>query len=117
MIRWVFLDVGNILLDEDPIAYRCTRLHWEAVQRVRPDLTFLEFIATREERSLQGSRWPLYDVVSTLIDEASCAEVWNSAERAIRARFRELSPVIPGARELVDRLAGRFPLGLIANQG
>ncbi|WP_406700322.1 HAD family hydrolase [Singulisphaera sp. Ch08] len=117
MIRWVFLDVGNILLDEDPIAYHCTRLHWEAVQRVRSGPTFLEFIAAREERSLQGSRWPLYDVVSALIDEAACAEAWNLAEREIRAQFRELSPIIPGARELVDRLARRFHLGLIANQG
>ncbi|SIN90945.1 putative hydrolase of the HAD superfamily/5'-nucleotidase [Singulisphaera sp. GP187] len=117
MIRWVFLDVGNILLDEDPVAYHCTRLHWEAVQRVRPDPTFLEFIAARESRSILGSRWPLYDVVSTLIDEAACAAAWNTAEREIRSRFREYSPVLNGARELVDRLACRFHLGLIANQG
>ena len=117
MIRWVFLDVGNILLDEDPIAYHCTRLHWEAVRRVRPDVTFLELIAAREERSLRGSRWPLYDVVSAWIDEAACAEAWNSAEQEIRTRFAEFSPLIAGARELVDRLATRFHLGLIANQG
>ncbi|AGA29747.1 HAD family hydrolase [Singulisphaera acidiphila] len=117
MIRWAFLDVGNILLDEDPIAYRCTRLHWEAVQRVQPDLTFLEFMAAREERSIEGLRWPLYEVVSALMDEAACAEAWNVAEREIRGRYHELSPVITGARELVDRLASRFQLGLIANQG
>lgn len=117
MIRWVFLDVGNILLDEDPIAYHCTRLHWEAIRQIDPGLTFLELLAAREDHSMRGSRWPLYDAVSAWLDEAACGEVWNRAEQEIRSRFAELSPVIPGAVELVDRLAPQFRLGLIANQG
>src|SRR5262245_40048622 len=105
MMRWAFLEVGNILLDEDPLGSRCTQLHWEAVLRVQPDLTFRDFIAAREASALQGSRWPLYDLVSTFLDEAACAEVWNDAEREIRGRYSQWSPLIPGALELIDRLA------------
>lgn len=117
MTRWVFLDVGNILLDEDPIAYHCTRLHWEAVHQIDPGITFLDLLAAREAHSIRGSRWPLYDAVSVWLDEAACREVWDRADREIRSRFAELSPVLPGAVALVDRLATRFRLGLIANQG
>lgn len=117
MTRWAFLDVGNILLDEDPIAYHCTRLHWEAAHRLHPDLTFRELLARREAHALGGSRWPLYDAASALLDEAACDEVWSRAEREIRSRYAELSPLIPGAVALVERLAACFRLGLIANQG
>ena len=117
MIRWVFLDVGNILLDEDPLAYRCTRMHFDAAREILPNLTFTAFLARREARAAQGSRWPLYGVVSEILDEEACARIWESAEREIRAGYARLSPVIAGAHELVDRLSTRFQLGLIANQG
>jgi HAD superfamily hydrolase (TIGR01509 family) len=117
MIRWVFLDVGNILLDEDPVAHACFRVHAEAVARAGGGTTFLQLLASRETHAARGSRWPLYDAVSSLLDEQGCAEAWNAAERLVRSRFSALSPGVPGARELVDRLGARFRLGLIANQG
>jgi 5'-nucleotidase len=115
--RWVFLDVGDVLLDEDPLTYRSFRRHVEAVQRVRPDLTFRELLAAREARAAAGSRWPVYEVVSAVLDEAACAAAWASAEREVRAEFAALSPLIDGADALVERLARRYWLGLIANQG
>jgi 5'-nucleotidase len=117
MIEWVFLDVGNILLDEDPLTYLVFRRHVEAIQKRRPDLSFAELLAEREARAAAGSAWPLWDVVSVYLDEPRCAEVWAEAEREVRARFAELSPLVTGAVELVDQLAQRFRIGLIANQG
>jgi HAD superfamily hydrolase (TIGR01509 family) len=114
---WAFLDVGNILLDEDPLTYRVFRRHVEAVRRVRPELTFRELLDAREARAAAGSRWPVYEVVSAVLDEAGCAEVWASAEHEVRAEFAALAPPIAGADALVERLARRFKLGLIANQG
>jgi pyrimidine 5'-nucleotidase len=117
MIRWAFLDVGNVLLDEDPLTSCSFRVHVEAVRAVRPDLTFERLLADREERALSGSRWPLHDVVSRYLDVDGCTEAWKAAEREVRARYDELSPPIAGAGAMLDSLARRFRLGLIANQG
>ncbi len=117
MPRWVFLDVGNVLLDEDPLTYFVFRRHVEAVQRDWPGRTFLELLAEREARASAGSRWPVFEVVSALLNETRCVEVWDRTAREVRERYFELSPVLPGAIELVDRLSRCFRLGLIANQG
>ncbi len=117
MIRWAFLDVGNVLLDEDPLTFRNFQVHVEAVRRVRPDLGFADLLADREARAAAGSAWPLFEVVSRHLDEAGCASAWEAASREIRARFDELSPPIAGVEALLGSLSPRFRLGLIANQG
>jgi 5'-nucleotidase len=114
-IRWVFLDVGNVLLDEDPLSWLVFRRHAEAVRRVRPDRSRLDLLAERDARAAAGSRWPLFDVVSRYLDEARIAEVWAATDREVRGRFAALSPPVAGAVEAVERLSERFRLGLIAN--
>ena len=117
MFRWIFFDVGNILLDEDPLTFLSFRRHAEAVQRVRPEYGFLDLLEEREARVSAGSRWPVYEAVSAHLDDRQCAAVWEQTAQEVRTRFAELSPLIPGAAELVERLSARFHLGLIANQG
>jgi HAD superfamily hydrolase (TIGR01549 family) len=117
MIRWVFLDVGNVLLDEDPLTFVCFLRHVEAVCRARPELSFDHLLAEYEARAAAGARWPLHEIVSPILDHATSTAVWNETDRELRSRFDELSPVVPHAEALVDRLANRYRLGLIANQG
>ena len=114
---WVFLDVGNVLLDEGPLTYRVFRRHVEAVRRACPEATFAGLLAEREAKAAAGSRWPLDEVVSAFLDEAGRAAVWTEAAREVRAEFARLSPPVTGALGLVERLARRYRLGLIANQG
>jgi len=117
MIDWAFLDVGNVLLDEDPLTFRVFQVHVDAVRDVRPDLSFFDLLAGREERAASGSRWPLHEVASRHLDEAGCEAAWQAAEREVRSRYAELSPAIEGAADLLRAIAPRFRLGLIANQG
>lgn len=116
MIRWVFLDVGNVLLDEDPLGYVNARVHWEDARRIRPDLGFTDLLAARERFVASGSRWPLFEAIHPILGDEGCASAWARAEAAIRPRFAELSPLIWGASDVVARLSRRFRLGLIANQ-
>jgi len=115
--RWVFLDVGNVLLDEDPLTFLSLVRHAEAVGRARPGVTFLDVLAAREARSAAGSSWPLFEAVVPVLGEDGCAEIWAATEREVRARYAELSPPVAGAAELIRGLAREFRLGLIANQG
>jgi 5'-nucleotidase len=117
MVDWIFFDVGNVLLDEDPLTYRSFRRHVEAIRLVRPDRSDADLLADREARALAGSRWPLYEVTSTYLDDEGCAAVWEATEREIRAGFDELSPVVAGATTVLERLGARYRLGMIANQG
>jgi HAD superfamily hydrolase (TIGR01509 family) len=116
MIRWVFFDVGNVLLDEDRLTYEVFLLHVAAIRRVRPDLSFSDLLADREARALAGSRWPQFELASSYLDERQVAETWSAADREARARYAEWNPLIDGAAEVVEDLSRRFRLGLIANQ-
>ena len=116
MIRRIFFDIGDVLWDEDPLTYFSFASHVEAIRRARPDLAFADLLADRERRALDGSRWPVYEVASSHLNEARCAEVWEATSKAVRDRFDALSPPIPGAIEAVRHLGGHFRLGLIANQ-
>ena len=102
-ITWAFLDVGNVLLDEDRLTFANVQVHAEAVREVRPEVTIGRLLREREAFAQAGSRWPLYDVVSRYLDEAGCLGAWEAASREIRANFAELSPPIPGADELIRR--------------
>ncbi|MBX6312493.1 MAG: HAD family hydrolase [Isosphaeraceae bacterium] len=116
MIRWVFLDVGNVLLDEDPLTYFVFRHHVTAIQAVRPDRSFADLLAEREARTASGSRWPVFEVSARYLQESRLAEVWAEADRSVRAAYAALSPPIAGAAKAIAALRRRFHLGLIANQ-
>jgi HAD superfamily hydrolase (TIGR01509 family) len=117
MLRWIFFDVGNVLLDEDPLTYRNFCLHVQAIRRVRPDRTFYDLLAEREARAAAGDRWPLASVVAQYLDAAASRSVWEASERAIRAEYAVLSRPVPGALATMEQLGRHYHLGLIANQG
>jgi 5'-nucleotidase len=115
-IRWIFFDVGNVLLDEDPLTYFTFRRHVEAVGRMRAGISFIELLAEREECATRGSRWPVYEVMSRYLSDSALSEIWRAIDQEARARYADLCPAIPGVTGLLDRLRGRYQLGIIANQ-
>ena len=118
VVRWVFFDVGNVLLDEDPLTYLSFLRHAEEVCKARPGWTFQDVLAAREAYAEAGSRWPVHEAVVSVLGDEECASVWAKTEREVRARFAELSPPVPGAAEMIGRVArDGYRLGLIANQG
>lgn len=117
MFRWVFLDVGNVLLDEDSLTYAVCRAHFDAIRSIWADRSYEELLGMRERLAMEGSRWPLYELTAAAIGEQECSRLWNRVERDVRGRYASLSPPILGAEALLDFLGGRTRLGLIANQG
>ncbi len=112
----MFFDVGNVLLDEDALTFHVFRRHVEAIRRVRPDRTFGDLLAEREDRARSGSRWPVWEVVTKYLAEEEAAAVWSAVDREVRADFLRFQPPIPGAVEVVRDLAAVYRLGIIANQ-
>ncbi len=116
MISWVFLDVGNILLDEDPLTFHVFRRHAAAIQSANPGFTFSDVLSERQALASGGTRWPLYALASRYLDATTLNRIWNDVRRETLADYAAFCPPIPGAEELIERLARRFRLGLIANQ-
>ena len=108
MRDWVFLDVGNVLLDEDRLTWFVLQKHAEAIARVRPEVTLREVVARFDRALTSRARWPLYEAVRDDLDDSELAAIWDSTTREARARYRELCPLIPGAREAIERLARRY---------
>jgi HAD superfamily hydrolase (TIGR01549 family) len=116
MFRWIFFDVGNVLLDEDPLTYLVFQRHFEAIRQVQPDVAFEEVLAGREACASGGSRWPVHDVAAKYLGPERLSEIWTAADREVRAEYGNLSFLIPGAAEAVAELSQGARLGLIANQ-
>ena len=117
MRHWVFLDVGNVLLDEDRLTWFALERYAAAVASVRPEVTIIEVVARFDRALAAGARWPLFEAVRDDLDNDALTAVWNDTALEVRARYHEVCPLIPGAAALVERLSSRFELGLIANQG
>jgi HAD superfamily hydrolase (TIGR01549 family) len=114
--RWIFLDVGNVLLDEDALAFHAFRRHTEAIAAARPDRAPTDLLAEFEALALGGSAWPLHDLAATYLDPARLAEAWDATDREVRADYARFHPPLPRVGDALARLASVARLGLIANQ-
>ncbi len=116
MIRWVFFDIGNVVMNDDPVmAFIYEELH-EAIIATGRDLSFEELIEEREASIREagpghwyrlGERYLGYDGIHTLMHR--CAG-------RIREDYMAFHNVIPGMKDTLEDLCGSFSLGIIANQ-
>ena len=108
MIAAVVFDLDGLLLDTEQV--------WD---EAREELTRerggrWHDRAQRDMMGMSSPEWSRY-----MHDELGLAEPPEeiSAEvvRRLEARYRRRLPLIPGAREAVERLGGRWPLGLASS--
>lgn len=62
-IRWVFLDVGNVLFNDDPLMAVVYRRMWEAIRRRRPAFSFSSLMAERE-RLIETWEYKHYSILA-----------------------------------------------------
>ena len=108
MIEAVVFDLDGVLLE--------TEQAWDKVreQLVRERGGRWHDRAQRDMMGMSSVEWSRYlhdELGLTDPPEALSAEV----VRRMEDRYRERLPVIPGAREAVERLAARWPLGLASS--
>jgi HAD superfamily hydrolase (TIGR01509 family) len=116
MIRWVFLDVGNVLFNDDPVmAYLYEELQ-RAIVRSGRRIRFEDLLREREEliRRDGGGHWS--SLARRYLDEAGVRRLMDACTERLRRDYLRHRPVIPGMPEALERLAARFRLGLVANQ-
>jgi HAD superfamily hydrolase (TIGR01509 family) len=105
MIEAVVFDMDGLLVDSEPLwqrarleAFEAGRLHWSEAD---------------QERIMGSStqRWSIY-LAEKLEHAYTPGEIVDRVVAQMEQYYRDDVPLLPGAREVIARLRGRYPLGL-----
>jgi HAD superfamily hydrolase (TIGR01509 family) len=107
-IRAVVFDLDGILVDSEQV--------WDAARRdvVAEHGGTWRDEATRDMLGMSAPEWSRY-VVERLNVDLTPEEVNRAVVDALLREYDERLPLLPGAREAVERMAERWPLGLASS--
>ena len=108
MIDGVVFDLDGVLLDSEQV-WDSTR---EELTRERGGRWHDR--AQRDMMGMSSLEWSRYMHDRLAVPDAP-EEISAEVVRRLEARYREALPLLPGAREAVERLAGRWPLALASS--
>jgi HAD superfamily hydrolase (TIGR01509 family) len=117
MIKWVFFDVGNVLLNDDPLMAERFRMLYEAVRAAGCDVSFEQLCREREQLILE-ERESLYflRICAKYLTEQQKDQLLRAYDEKFRANYLQYSLPTPGITDVLEDLGRRFKLGLAANQ-
>jgi HAD superfamily hydrolase (TIGR01509 family) len=104
----VIFDMDGVLVDSEQV--------WDQARRDVVDAhggAWTES-ATRDMLGMSSKEWSVY-VVEQLGARLTPAEVNDAVVEAMLAGYRRDLPLLPGAREAIERLGDRYPLGLASS--
>ena len=116
MIRWIFFDVGNVLMNDDPVmAFLYEELYRSVLESGRR-IRFRQLLEDREGaiRKAGPGHWAVLG--RRYLGEDGLKALIARCTATLRRGYMDYHSVIPGMPEAVRSLAGRYGLGLIANQ-
>ena len=117
MIKWIFFDVGNVILNDDPAMAFFYHEIFQAIQQNEKQVTLDELMAAREWSILVERNGKHYE---TIMQRFLGDGTWQREDKRIRRmlaeNWAEWSPLMPDVVPVIQKLAKRFNLGIIANQ-
>lgn len=117
MIKWLFFDIGNVILNDDPAMAALYQYIYDAVNQNGRKITFEELITLREQLILQNRDGRHYYTVGTkLFAPKTWQKEFDSIKKKLSVNWEKLSPLLSGVAPVIQNLSTRFDLGLIANQ-
>lgn len=116
MVKWVFLDVGNVLFNDDPQGFWIFRRFHEALAAIRPGYSFADMLAEREARVASGSPMILLDLARDLLGKDQVAELFQRIGRELIPRYDEVHLPVEDLIPTLTELRRDYSLGIIANQ-
>jgi len=133
MIRWIFFDIGNVILNDDPAMAFFYHEIFQAIQQNGKQVTLDELLAARERSILVERNGKHYEaVMKQFLGDGVWEKVDKRSRRILAENWAELSPLMPGIVPVIQHLAGqvdnvpltgrsqrpvsKFNLGIIANQ-
>jgi 5'-nucleotidase len=116
VIEWVFLDVGNVLYNDDPQNFEAYRFVFEAIRRRLPDYSFADLLAEREDWAKTGADFILSKIVRRLLPETDPKSIFGPLRERLVESYDRNNILNDGARQVLEGLRSRWRLGVIANQ-
>jgi 5'-nucleotidase len=116
MIEWVFLDVGDVLFNDDPQNFYGYRLTYEAIVKRHPDYTFTQMLAEREAAARQGLDFILTKIAQRLFPAEEVKPLLQSVRNELVRMYDQNNILNAGAQEAVSALRSQWHVGIIANQ-
>lgn len=116
MLRWVFLDIGNVLMNDDPaMALLYFELH-RAMCSSGYRMTFSDLLAEREEliRTRGPEHWAILG--KKYLAETGHWRLMHRCAARIRADYMACHDLLPGVEEAIRQLADSYQIGVVANQ-
>ncbi len=107
-IRAVIFDLDGVLIDSEQV--------WDAARRQLTEESGGRWSesATRDMMGMSSIEWSRY-MHEELGVKMPPEEISAAVVRRMEGLYREHLPLIPGAREAVERVAARWPLGLASS--
>ena len=117
MIKWIFFDIGNVILNDDPAMAVLYKYLHEAINRDCGNITFEELLYHREQSILHNRDGKHYNTVGIkFLGEVKWKKEFKSIRKKLSDNWEKLSPLLPGVTSVIKTLCRHYNLGLIANQ-
>jgi HAD superfamily hydrolase (TIGR01549 family) len=121
MLTWIFFDVGGTLFDEEPVYKYQEEVILELLNKHGSQVSEREFASAI--RSARRHYLPSYvtHLIWIFTEEPELFEkIKREYEKKMNAtsyrQYREMVKLLPGMKDLVMDLSGRYNLGIIGNQ-
>jgi HAD superfamily hydrolase (TIGR01549 family) len=116
MIRWIFLDVGNVLMNDDPVmAFIYDRLHAVLTEKGF-GVSFEELLQERERTIRERGAGHWYFIGERYLGVDGMHRLMHACAACIRADYMRYHNVIPGMSVALEELSREYHLGILANQ-
>jgi len=116
MIDWVFLDVGNVLFNDDPQNFEGYRFIYEAIRNRHPAYSFAEMLSEREAWALTGADFILSKLIRKYLPETEPRTILQPLRNLFIETYDRNNLLNEGAVASLTEMRSRWRLGIIANQ-
>jgi HAD superfamily hydrolase (TIGR01549 family) len=116
MIRWVFFDIGNVVMNDDPVmAFIYSELHRAILDR-GIEKGFEDLLSEREQLIRERGAGHWYLLGERYLGLDGLHRLMHHCAAMIRADYMAYHNVLPGMEHALETLSREFELGILANQ-
>jgi len=117
VLKWIFFDVGNVILNDDPEMAAYYQLIFEAIQEQKNGITFDQLLAERERSILEEREGRHYvRVALKYLGRKQWSKYEGEIVSYLQKNLAQLCPLMGPIVPVIQELSKVFNLGIIANQ-